>query len=117
MFHLSPVGSSSYSGLWNFSVCCGSEDLISVCKAKINKKEHCLSHDGLFSWEEVECLGGCVNAPCTDWVDYFEDLDRVSFEELLGDIENNSYPIPGSRVGRFSSSHLKLQKLSKKVFK
>ena len=120
MFHLSPVGSRAHIQVCGTTPCMlrGSEDLISVCKAKINKKEHCLSHDGLFSWEEVECLGGCVNAPLVQiGSDYFEDLDRVSFEELLGDIENNSYPIPGSRVGRFSTEPSKItKKLSKKSF-
>ena len=35
--------------------------------------------------------------------DYFEDLDKSSFEELISDVENDKSPIPDSRVGRFAS--------------
>ena len=37
----------------------GSEDLIDICKAKINENQHSLSTDGSMSWEEVECWGVC----------------------------------------------------------
>ena len=30
---------------------------------KIAKNAHAISNDGKFSWEEVECLGACANAP------------------------------------------------------
>ena len=49
----------------------GSEDLIDVCKAKINENQHSLSTDGSMSWEEVECLGACANAPCSNWIRLF----------------------------------------------
>ena len=56
------------------------------------------------SWEEVECLGGCANAPIVQiGSDYFEDLDKESFEKLISDIETDKSQIPGSRTGRFSS--------------
>ena len=42
--------------------------------------------------------------------DYFEDLNKDSFEKLLEDISNNVSPIPGSRVGRFSSEPSKMTK-------
>ena len=63
-----------------------------------------LSADGSMSWEEVECLGGCANAPVVQiGSDYFEDLDKESFEKLISDIENDKSPVPGSRIARFSS--------------
>ena len=43
------------------------------------------------SWEEVECLGGCANAPVVQiGSDYFEDLDKDSFEKLISDIEEKN---------------------------
>ena len=82
----------------------GSESLIDVCKARINGKQHAPSADGSMSWEEVECLGGCANAPVVQiGSDYFEDLDKDSFEKLISDVEKDKSPIPGSRIGRFSS--------------
>ena len=113
MFHLKPVGSKAHVQVCGTTPCMlrGAEDLIGVCKARISKKEHNLSSDGLLSWEEVECLGGCVNAPIVQiGSDYFEDLNKDSFEKLLEDISNNVSPIPGSRVGRFSSEPSKMTK-------
>ena len=113
MFHLSPVGSKAHFQVCGTTPCMlrGSEDLISVCKARINKKQNSLSADGSMSWEEVECLGGCANAPLVQiGSDYFEDLDKDSFEKLIDDIEKDNTPIPGSRVGRFSSEPTNMTK-------
>ena len=120
MFYLEPVGSRAHIQVCGTTPCMlrGAEDLIDICKAKISNKEHTVSSDGLFSWEEVECLGGCVNAPVVQvGSDYFEDLDKKSFEKLLEGLSDGSSPIPGSRVGRFSSEPSKLtKKLTKKAF-
>ena len=118
MFHLKPVGSKAHFQICGTTPCMlrGSEDLIDVCKAKINVNQHSLSTDGSMSWEEVECLGACANAPLVQiGSDYFEDLDKSSFEELISDVENDKSPIPGSRVGRFASEPANVtKKFSKK---
>ena len=42
---------------------------------KIAPNPHEISADGRFSWEEVECLGACSNAPMAQiGKDYYEDL-------------------------------------------
>ena len=113
MFHLAPVGSKAHFQVCGTTPCMlrGSEDLVAICKTRINKKQNSLSSDGSMSWEEVECLGGCANAPLVQiGSDYFEDLDRVSFEKLINDIDNGNAPIPGSRVGRFSSEPANMTK-------
>ena len=75
----------------------GSEELINVCKAKINEKQHSLSGDGSMSWEEVECLGGCANAPLVQiGSDYFEDLDKDSYlKSLFLILRVVKSPVPG----------------------
>ena len=106
MFHLKPVGSKAHFQVCGTTPCMlrGSESLIDVCKSRINRKQHSLSADGSMSWEEVECLGACTNAPLVQiGPDYFEDLDKESFEKLISDVEADKSPIPGSRSGRFSS--------------
>ena len=118
MFHLKPVGSKAHFQVCGTTPCMlrGSEGLISVCKARINQKQHSLSADGSMSWEEVECLGGCANAPIVQiGPDYFEDLDEDSFQTLISAIEEDKTPVPGSRVGRFSSEPVNMtKKYSKK---
>ena len=118
MFHLKPVGSKAHFQVCGTTPCMlrGSEDLINVCKARINHKQHSLSADGSMSWEEVECLGGCANAPIVQiGPDYFEDLDENSFKTLISAIEEDKTPVPGSRIGRFSSEPVNMtKKYSKK---
>ena len=65
MFQLQPTGSVAHIQVCGTTSCMimGSENLISVCKRKIAPHPHALSADGRFSWEEVECLGACANAP------------------------------------------------------
>ncbi len=106
MFHLKPVGSKAHFQVCGTTPCMlrGSEYLIDVCKTRINGKQHSLSSDGSMSWEEVECLGACANAPVVQiGSDYFEDLDKESFEKLISDVETDELLVPGSRSGRFSS--------------
>ena len=106
MFHLKPVGSKAHFQVCGTTPCMlrGSDSLIDVCKSRINRKQHSLSADGSMSWEEVECLGACANAPIVQiGSDYFEDLDQESFEKLISDVEADKSPIPGSRTGRFYS--------------
>ena len=113
MFHLDPVGSKAHFQVCGTTPCMlrGSEDLINVCKARINKKQHSLSTDGSMSWEEVECLGGCANAPIVQiGSDYFEDLDKETFKKLIYDVEQDMLPVPGSRTERFSSEPANMTK-------
>lgn len=106
MFQLAPVGSVAHIQICGTTSCmiCGSEDLIKVCKDKIAAHPFELSADGRFSWEEVECLGACANAPMAQiGKDYYEDLSEASLAKLIDDMAAGYAPRPGSQVGRFSS--------------
>lgn len=106
MFQLQPTGSVAHIQVCGTTSCMimGSENLISVCKRKIARHPHELSADGKFSWEEVECLGACANAPMAQiGKDYFEDLTEAGLERLLDDLAAGKTPVPGSEKGRFSS--------------
>jgi NADH-quinone oxidoreductase subunit E len=106
MFQLSPVGKIAHVQVCGTTPCMlrGSEDLIAVCKRKIAKSSHELSADGNFSWEEVECLGSCANAPMVQiWKDTYEDLTADSFEGLLNAFAAGNPPPPGSQTGRKAS--------------
>jgi NADH-quinone oxidoreductase subunit E len=82
----------------------GSEALVEVCKRRIHAEPHHLSADGDFSWEEVECLGVCANAPMVQiGKDTYEDLTPELFEKVLDGFAKGSPPKPGSQVGRQAS--------------
>ena len=105
MFQLHPVGSVAHVQVCGTLSCmlCGAEDLIGICKEKISPTPHTISKDGKLSWEEVECLGACTNAPMAQiGKDYYEDLSNQRFGEVIEDLRNGSAPSPGPQNGRFS---------------
>src|SRR6201995_2343503 len=65
MFQLEPVGKKAHVQVCGTTPCRlrGAGDLIEGCKHRIHPDPFHLSANGDFSWEEVECLGACVNAP------------------------------------------------------
>ena len=106
MFQLQPVGSVAHIQVCGTTTCmiCGAEDLMAVCKEKIAPKPHQLSADGRFSWEEVECLGACANAPMAQiGKDYYEDLTAARFGEILDELAAGKVPVPGPQNGRYAS--------------
>jgi NADH-quinone oxidoreductase subunit E len=79
----------------------GSDALFEVCKHRIHHDPFHVSADGDFSWEEVECLGACVNAPMVlIGNDTFEDLTRDSFNKVLDGFASGNPPKPGPQNGR-----------------
>ncbi|UUV05029.1 NADH-quinone oxidoreductase subunit E [Ruegeria sp. YS9] len=110
MFQLQPVGSVAHIQVCGTTSCmiCGAEDLIAVCREKIAPKPHQLSADGKLSWEEVECLGSCTNAPMAQiGKDYYEDLTAESFGRILDDLVAGKVPTPGPQNGRYAAEPLK----------
>jgi NADH-quinone oxidoreductase subunit E len=106
MFQLQPVGSVAHVQVCGTLSCMiqGAEDLIKVCKSKIAAHAHELSGDGKFSWEEVECLGACANAPMAQiGKDYYEDLTPERLERLLDEMARGRVPVPGPQNGRYGS--------------
>ncbi|WP_349360804.1 NADH-quinone oxidoreductase subunit NuoE [Stappia sp.] len=103
MFQLAPLGKKAHVQVCGTTPCQlrGAEDLVRVCKAKIAAHAHELSEDGDFSWEEVECLGACVNAPMVQiFKDTYEDLTPESLEALLDDIAAGREVTPGPQTDR-----------------
>ena len=84
----------------------GSDDVARACReaggvAGYGKT----SADGLFTLTEVECLGGCVNAPILQVDDdYYEDMDYESTVRLIEALGRGERPAPGSMIGRQTSA-------------
>jgi NADH-quinone oxidoreductase subunit E len=104
MFNLAPVG-RYYVQLCGTTPCMlrGAEDIKAVLRKRIGEAGH-VTADGLFSWNEVECLGACCNAPMVQINDdYYEDLTPQSFSHLLDDLAAGRPVRIGSQIGRSSS--------------
>ena len=108
MFNTTPVGT------YHLQVCTttpcwlrGSDEVVAACRRVSGIKGwHETSADGLFTMSEVECLGGCVNAPILQiGNDFYEDLDGPLTEKLLEGLKRGEpKPQPGSMIGRLTSA-------------
>jgi NADH-quinone oxidoreductase subunit E len=109
MFQLQPVGSVAHVQICGTTSCmiCGAEELIAVCKELIATAPHTLSKDGKFSWEEVECMGACANAPMAQiGKDYYEDLTAAKLRDLIARFSKGEVPVPGPQNGRYAAEPL-----------
>ena len=103
MFQLQPVGKKAHVQVCGTTPCRlrGAGELIEVCRSRIHHEPFHLSKDGDFSWEEVECLGACVNAPMVlIGNDTYEDLTKESFGKVLDGFAAGHPPKPGPQNGR-----------------
>ena len=106
MFQLSPVGRKAHVQVCGTTPCMlrGAEAIRAVCQRRIHPEPFHLSADGQFSWEEVECLGVCSNAPMVQiWKDTYEDLTPELMERVLDGFAKGTPPKPGSQIGRTAS--------------
>lgn len=106
MFQLQPVGSVAHIQICGTTSCmiCGAEELVAVARELIAPTPHTLSADGKFSWEEVECMGACANAPMAQiGKDYYEDLTAEKLRELIGRFRKGEVPVPGPQNGRYAA--------------
>ena len=104
MFNLAPVGR------FHVQVCgttpCmlrGSDEVLEACYERGLRKGH-TTDDGLFTLNEVECLGACANAPMVQINDdNFEDLTAESMGAVLDALARGEAPKPGPQVDRQTS--------------
>jgi NADH-quinone oxidoreductase subunit E len=103
MFQLQPVGKKAHVQVCGTTPCRlrGAADLIEVCQSRIHREPFHVSKDGSFSWEEVECLGACVNAPMVlIGKDTYEDLTKERFGKVLDGFASGRPPKPGPQIDR-----------------
>lgn len=79
------------AGKYNVQVCTniscmlrGGYEILDHCKAKLGIGHKGVTQDGVFSLEEVECIGACCWAPAMQVnYDFHEDLTTVKVDEIL----------------------------------
>lgn len=106
MFQLAPVGRKAHVQVCGTTPCMlrGARALVEVCQRRIAEHAHDLNGDGSLSWEEVECLGNCANAPMVQIdKDTFEDLTPALLERVIDGFVMGTPPPAGSQIGRTAS--------------
>jgi len=81
------------AGKYNVQVCTniscmlvGGYDLLDHCKAKLGIGHKGVTADGLFSLEEVECIGACCWAPAIQVnYDFHENMTNIKMDAILED--------------------------------
>jgi len=107
-YQLNPVGTRAHIQVCGTTPCMlrGSEALMDVCRSKIHHDQFHTNDKCTLSWEEVECLGACVNAPMVMiFKDTFEDLTPERLADIIDLYEAGkgaSVP-PGPQNGRTGS--------------
>jgi NADH-quinone oxidoreductase subunit E len=97
LFHLEPIGKHRFYVCTNLSCSLrGSGEIVEHLRGAIGVKEQReVSKDGMFSYEEVECLGACEFAPMLR-VDhaYHYDLTNEKVDQLVAEIKSPSSAKP-----------------------
>ncbi len=79
------------AGKYNVQVCTniscmlrGGYEILDHCKAKLGIGHKQVTKDGLFSLEEVECIGACCWAPAIQInYEFYDDLTPAKVDEIL----------------------------------
>ncbi len=99
MYNLAPVGR------FHVQVCgttpCmlrGSDDIMAACKNR-GLVKGATTPDGMFTLNEVECMGNCASAPMVQINDdNYEDLDYDSMTAILQDLSDGKQPKVGTQL-------------------
>lgn len=106
MFNLRPVGKHFFQ-ICTTTPCWlrGSDEVVKACERKLGITIGETTPDKQFTLVEVECVGGCVNAPIIQVNDdFYEDLDGPSTEKLIDALKRGEKPPIGSVKGRQGSA-------------
>ena len=106
LFHLQPIGKHRFYVCTNLSCTLrGANEIVEHVKGAIGVHEAGeLSKDGLFSYEEVECLGACEYAPVMRLDHRYEkDLTNQKIDALIAERRNPS-PSPSPPRGETSGA-------------
>jgi len=88
LFHLEPIGKHRFYMCTNLSCTLrGAEEMVEHLRGAIGVKEAGeVSADGLFSYEEVECMGACEYAPmCRVDHRYHYDLTVARVDQMVAE--------------------------------
>lgn len=75
----------------------GAEDIMAYFREKLGIAHLQTTDDGVFSYEEVECLAACDRAPCMQVnLDFVYDLTPAMVDEMLAAMRAGTYRVPAT---------------------
>ena len=96
MLHRKPMGKFHVQVCTN--VACmlkGGNEILDRAKKRLEIGHKEVSEDGVFSLEEVECIGACTGAPAMQVnYDFYENLMPLKFDRIIKDLDGGKIPPP-----------------------
>src|SRR5271163_3695100 len=96
MLHRKPWGKNHVQICTN--VACmlkGGYELLDRAKKRLEIGHKETTSDGIFSLEEVECIGACTGAPAMQVnYDFYENLTPLKFDRIIEDLDAGKRPTP-----------------------
>ena len=96
MLHRKPMGKYHVQVCTN--VACmlrGGNELLDRAKKRLEIGHKETTDDGIFSLEEVECIGACTGAPAMQVnYDFYENLTPVKFDRIIESLDGGRRPTP-----------------------
>src|SRR5271163_4807063 len=96
MLHRKPMGKYHVQVCTN--VACmlrGGKEMLERAKKRLEIGHKEVSEDGVFSLEEVECIGACTGAPAMQVnYDFYENLTALKFDRIIKDLDGGKIPPP-----------------------
>jgi len=96
MLHRKPWGKNHVQICTN--VACmlkGGNELLERAKRRLEIGHKEVTQDGVFSLEEVECIGACTGAPAMQVnYDFYENLTAVKFDRIIEALDAGKRPTP-----------------------
>src|SRR4051812_36101323 len=96
MLHRKPMGKYHVQVCTN--VACmlrGGAELLEQAKKRLEIGHKEVTSDGVFSLEEVECIGACTGAPAMQVnYDFYENLDSLKFDRIIEELDAGKKPTP-----------------------
>ncbi len=88
MLHLEPVGRYVVAVCTNIACMLdGAYSVLSHAEGRLGARVGQTTHDGMFTLEEAECLGGCDKAVCVQVNHrFFGPIDEDAFDRLVEDL-------------------------------
>ena len=96
MLHRKPMGKHHVQVCTN--VACmlrGGNELLEQAKKRLEIGHKETTTDGVFSLEEVECIGACTGAPAMQVnYDFYENVTPMKFDRIIEELDAGARPIP-----------------------
>ena len=96
MLHRKPMGKHHVQVCTN--VACmlrGGYEILQRAKKRLEIGHKETTSDGIFSLEEVECIGACTGAPAMQVnYDFYENLTALKFDRIIEDLDTGKKPTP-----------------------